>query len=141
MALASPTTIRSENAGRRVIRAKGTLRAAAILTGSYVASDHFDISRFRQAIIFFNVTKASLASVEYKIEQSLDDGVTWKNIGAQSITLANIDDGVPPFQRTLSGNEEWYKVFEAIGQHIRVQIKGTGTVTASSATIEIVGRA
>lgn len=142
MALASSTTIRSEHGGgRRVLRARAEVRAAAVLTGSYVASNHMDISRFREAIVFFDVTQGSLTSVEYRIEQSFDNGSTWFKIGAESITLSTIEEGQPDYQRTLAADEKWYKVFPAIGEHIRVQIKGTGTATGSSATVTIVGRA
>ena len=139
MALVSQTTIRRDVQGN-VIRARGTVRAAAILTNSYVVASEFDITRFREAIVFFNVTQGSLTSVQYKIEQSYDGGSTWFNIGAESVTLGTITEGLPEYTRTLATDEKWFKVFQAVGGQLRVSIKGTGTVTASSATIVVVGR-
>jgi len=139
MALVSQTTIKKDVHGN-ILRARGTVRAAAILTNSYVAASEFDLSRFREFVVFFDVTQGSLTSVEYKIEQSYDGGSTWFNIGAESVTLATITEGLPEYKRTLSTDEKWFKVFQAVGDQVRVSIKGTGTATASSATIVIVGR-
>jgi len=138
MALVSQTTIKKDVQGN-IIRAWGTVRAAAALTGSAVASGEMDISRFRELAVFFTVTKASLTSIEYYVEQSLDEGVTWKRIGAESVTLATVAEGNPEYTHTLTGNDAWYLVFRAIGQRARVQVKGTGTPTSSSCKIEIVG--
>ncbi len=139
MALVSPTTIRKDVHGN-ILRAKGTVRASAILTGTYVAAGEFDVSRFREFIVFFNATKASLTSVEYKIEQSYDSGSTWFNIGAESVTLATITEGLPEYTRVLDGNDKWFKVFQAVGDQVRVSAKGTGTLTACALGIVIVGR-
>jgi len=139
MALVSQTTMRKDVRGN-VLRARATVRAAAILTNSYVAASEFDLSRFREFIVFFDVTQASLTSVEYKIEQSFDGGSTWYNIGAESVTLGTITEGLPEYTRTLAANEKWFKVFQAVGDRVKVSIKGTGTLTACSATVTIVGR-
>ena len=139
MALVSQTTMRKDVHGN-ILRAKGTVRPSAILTGSYVAASEFDLSRFRQVIVFFNATKASLTSIEYKIEQSYDGGTTWFNIGAESITLGTITDGLPEYTQPLVGNDKWFKVFQAVGDQIRVSVKGTGTLTACALGIVIVGR-
>jgi hypothetical protein len=138
MALVSQTTIKRDVQGN-VVRAFGTVRAAAVLTGSYVASSEMDISRFRELAVFFTVTKASLTSLEYLVEQSVDEGVSWKRIGAESVTLSTITDGRPNYSETLAGNDEWYKAFRAIGAWVRVQVRGVGTAAGSSCKIEIVG--
>jgi hypothetical protein len=138
MALVSQTTIKKDVHGN-VIRAWGTVRAAAVLTNSLVASSEMDISRFNELAVFFTITQGSLTSVEYVVEQSLDSGSSWKRIGAEEITLTTITDGRPEYTESLSGDDAWYKVYKAIGQWVRIQVKGTGTVAGSSCKIEIVG--
>ena len=139
MAFKSWESLRIESpSDRKRLRDKAELRAAAILTNSYVASDEVDISQHSAVGLFFSVTKASLASFEYQIQQSFDAGSTWYNIGAESVALATITEGIPIYQRTLAGNEAWYKVINAVGERLRVQVKGTGTLTACSCTITIV---
>lgn len=140
MALASWVKIKVEySRDKKDLRKKAEVRAAAILTASYVSSDEVDVSGFSKLAIFFSVTKASLTSIQYKVQQSFDAGSTWYDIGAETIGLTTITDGIPEYSRTLAGNEKWYKLVVAAGERLRVQVKGTGTLTSCSCTVTVVG--
>jgi len=124
---------------KKDLRKKAEIRPAAILTDSYVASGEVDISGFSLVAGYFAVTQGSLTSFQYKVEQSIDDGVTWHPISADDISASVITDTSPSYNRVLSGDANWYKVFYATGQRFRVQVKGTGTMTGSSCTVYAVG--
>jgi len=140
MALVSWTKKKLEySRDKKDLRKMAEIRAAAILTNTYVATDEVDVSGFSKVAIFFSVTKASLTSFEYKVQQSFDEGSTWYDISAETVASATITDGIPIYQRTLAANEKWYKVILAVGERLRVQVQGTGTLTACSCTVTVMG--
>jgi len=114
------------------------VRAPAILTGSYVNSDEVDIGEYKEVCLWFSLTAGSLTSFEYQVQQSFDKGVTWYNIGAESITVSVITDG-QPYYTTPAGDVNWTKFIKCAGNRFRVRAKGTGTATGSSCTITITG--
>lgn len=141
MALIEATAIKTKPRANLVrLKEKVEVREAAILTTSYVASEEMDISGHRTAGVFFEVTKGSLTEVHIKAQQSIDEGTTWFDAPAEQVGLTEIIMGLPEYKRTLvAATERWYWAFSALGQYMRVQIKGIGTATGSSCTLHIVG--
>ena len=140
MSVASWTNMKVQSPTDRAhLKRSAVLRSAAVLTDTYVASNEIIVDECSRVGVFFSITKTSLTSFQYKVEQSFDDGVSWYSLGAESVTLTTITDGIPEYSRTLAGNENWFKIFNIIGNRFRVQVKGTGTVTASSCLVTAVG--
>lgn len=140
MALQNWTKLKVEYShDKKDLRKKAEVRAAAILTNAYVSSDEVDVSGFGKVALFFSVTKGSLTSFSYKAQQSFDAGSTWYDIGIDSASGDAVTEGIAEYTRTLGGNEAWYKVIDSAGERLRVQVKGTGTLTGSSCTVTIVG--
>ena len=141
MSLIDPTAIKTKPRANLIrLKDKAEVREAAILTTGYVASNEMDISSYNKAAVFFEVTKGSLTEVLIKVQQSIDEGVTWFDAPAEQVGLTEIVMGIPEYSRTLVGaTERWFWVFAAMGQQMRVQIKGVGTVTSSECTLNIVG--
>ena len=110
------------------------LRTAAVLTGAYVyttskVSESFDVITLDIVFVI-----GSLTSAEIVIEFSQDDA-TW----FQQAFVADPSGGfraisVSPMQMTASGS---YSIsFTPYHKYCRIGIKGTGTVTDSSASID-----
>jgi hypothetical protein len=119
------------------LRRTAVVREAAVLTGSYVASDDVDISMVGSVGIMFEITQASLTSIEYIVDQSPDEGTGWCAEGAEDVALATITDGSPNY--TTTDFDDYYKVVPAIGDRMRIRVKGTGTVAGSSLKITLKG--
>lgn len=119
------------------LRRSAVVREAAVLTGSYVNSDDVDISMVGSVGIFFEITQGSLTSIEYIVDQSPDEGVAWCAEGAESVALATITDGSPNY--TTTDFDDYYKIVPAIGDRMRIRVKGTGTVAGSSLKITLKG--
>ncbi len=111
------------------------VRAAAILTGSYVASSQQRIQDFNQIFLYVDFTIGSLTSAELKIEFS-EDGSNWY----QEVSQVSAGGG------TFTQNPVVHK-FTATGKkripvpvadiYVRVSCKGTGTVTSSSMAVKL----
>jgi len=139
MALASWTKLRVEyNRDKKNLRKKAVVRAAAILTNSYVATDEVDITGFSRVGIFFALLAGSLTSFEYKVQQSVDGGDTWHDITAETVTLTTITDG-QPYYTIAATDQNSFKGVYAWGERLRLQVKGTGTLTSSSLAVTLVG--
>lgn len=128
-----------------------SVRAAAILTGSYVpgtvlgGSNQKDstlesLFRNNQLVALFQVTLGSLTTVDIKIEFS-NDGTTWYQeaydaIGTPASSAVTITESLITRSFAASGN---YRVaIPMLDQFCRISAKGTGTVTSSSLTIDAV---
>jgi hypothetical protein len=83
-----------------------TLRAAAVLTSSYVAStNHVMVKGFATASFTLVYTKGDETSCEVKFERSNDGGTTWYALAykaAQSSSVAAISTDVGQMTATLS---------------------------------------
>lgn len=128
-----------------------SVRAAAILTGSYVAgtvlggsnqdsSTLENLFRNDQLIALFKITLGSLTTVDIKTEFS-NDGITWYQesydaIGTPATSAVTITESLITRSFAASGN---YRVaIPMLDQYCRISAKGTGTVTSSSLTIDAV---
>jgi surface polysaccharide O-acyltransferase-like enzyme len=122
----------------RAKKVYATIRADAILTGSYVASNHIDVQRHSDVALLFKITWGSLTSMEYYIEQSLD-GSVWYREGEEEPATATITDSAPYHTVALSANLNYYLLFPVSGRYLRVRAKGTGTLTLCSLEVIAVG--
>ncbi len=116
------------------------VRAAAAVTTSYVASDYAQTGNSTRADIVIDFTLASLTSLEIQVLFSYDL-VTWRTLGAEAVSGATITEKPATYEFYPA---DWGTT--ATGTSIRidcgapllkVQVKGTGTVTSSSVRILI----
>lgn len=112
------------------------LRAAAILTGSYVITeDYMNAEEFSDVAVLFEYTKGSLTSLQYYVEHSVD-GTAWHREG-QIEPAEPVVDTTP--EHTYLGSDNYSLVFPSTGRYFRLRVKGTGTVTGSSLKVTAVG--
>ena len=130
------------------------IRDAAILTTGYVAGNvigavnagekpasgqmlqHFvgTAGLFNQIILYVDFTKGSLTTAEILVEFS-DNNVDWY---AETVDDVNAGTGIITERnavRQLTANGKYRIPIRVNDNYIRVSIKGTGTVTSSSAKI------
>ncbi len=109
------------------------VRTAAILTNSYVAgTDLTAITRFNQMVILIDLTLGSLTSAELKVEFSSNGTDFFQET---SSAIAGGIDSVTPLAHQMSTTGLQTLNIPILANHIRISIKGTGTVTGSSAAI------
>ena len=124
--------------GQEPYKLKATMRSSLILTNSYVNTDTIDTKGFANCTLLFKLTKGSLTSFEYKILES-DDNANWFQEATETITASIITDTPVYYTQALGGNELWFKVISCDARWLKLQVKGTGTVTGSLCEIDIVG--
>ena len=110
------------------------VRAAAILTNSYVAGTVIsDLEGLNQLTLYVAFTIGSLTSLEVKVEFS-PDGTTFYQETFEALSAGTATDSLGEHTMAATGN---YRIPIPIQCHsVRVSAKGTGTVTASSCTID-----
>ena len=136
MALAARTKLGLHYAGEaRPKKEWATLREAAVLTGSYVATDHMLVEDVSDVCLLFEYTQGSLTSFEYIVEHSMDATV-WIKEG-QIEPAEPIVDTAP--NHTFADDDNYELVFPVPAKFVRARVKGTGTVTGSSLAITAVG--
>lgn len=117
-----------------------TLRDAAELTTSYVATDEFPCAQFDVVVFDLDFTIGLLTSLEVKYQYSTDGGTTWRDIyvlGAATAGVAVASVRVDQFTATAAGAAP---PLSTIGYElVRAMVKGTGTVTSSSLTVAAAG--
>ena len=106
---------------------------AQALTNSYVAGNVLDtkIKQDRLALLLA-ATLGSLTSIQYKIEYSTDQ-VTWYQETASSVSGGTATD--TQVEHTISADGNYHLVIPLVDRYVRVSVKGTGTVTGSSITV------
>lgn len=111
-----------------------SVRAAAILTNSYVAGTVLSgLQADNQLILDVQFTLGSLTSGEVRVEFS-DDNTTWFQQSSGSVTAGTITISLAEYTFAATGNYRLEIPIKAA--FVRVSAKGTGTVTASSMTID-----
>ncbi len=117
------------------------IRAAAALTGSYVAST--DISALtpnfptkvelrNQLVLYVDLTLGNLTSAQVKLEFS-HDGVTYYQEAFTSIS--NGTDTVNLGEHSMASSGKYRLAFPIKDVHVKVSAKGTGDATGSSMAI------
>lgn len=116
------------------------IRSAAILTNGYVAGTvlgptNGNPSAYNQLIVYVDFTKGSLTSLEIKIEFS-HDGTTYRQETFSAVSGGTSTDTLGVHTMTATGG---YRISVPIkDNYIKISANGTGTVTASSATVTAV---
>ena len=122
-----------------------TVRTAAAVTTSYVAgtvigaetTDKTMTNEYNQLILNIAITKASLTSIELKVEFS-PDNTTWYRESHEK--LDNGTGTIYPLEYSITasslGTTENVRLpIQINDRYVRVSVKGTGTVTSSSVGI------
>lgn len=107
------------------------VRSSAILTDSYVAGTIIsNAHEYDQLIVRLKYTKGSLTSLEVKIEYSQDGGTTYFQDTNMSVSGGTSTLSANEFTYTgATGNIQIEKNIAC--SHIKISVKGTGTVTNS----------
>lgn len=115
-----------------------TLRSAAVVTGSYVASSSWLIAGANHIELLVTMTKSSVTSFEFKVEFS-DDDSTWYQETATSTSSGTVTHSLAEHTFAASGLAATsYAVITLNNlshKFMRVSTKGTGTVTNTSVAI------
>lgn len=114
------------------------VRVAAALTTSYVNTNSFLAEGYTGVGLLFKITRGSLTSFEYKVWWSID-GNTWYQEATETVAVGVIADAACYYRMTLSGNVNYFKVVPCYAKWVRLQVKGTGTVTGSSCEVKVIG--
>ena len=109
------------------------IRTAAILTTSYVAGTVLDVSKYSQVSLLVKFTIGSLTSAQIKVELS-SDGTTYFQETFQSISGATSTDSIGEHSISATGN--YIINIPVLSRYMKVSVKGTGTVTSSSVTVD-----
>jgi hypothetical protein len=110
--------------------------AAQILTNSYVASSAVDLKiKYNKLIVLLNITLGSLTSVQYKLEFS-PDGTNWYQETASAVSGTTSTDSL--LEHSVSATGNYRLVLNMFDRYVRVSVKGTGTVTSSSITVNAI---
>lgn len=117
-----------------------TIRSAAILTTSYVATTigketglATKVNEYNQLMLYVDFTIGSLTSAEIKVEFSPDNTSFYQESHEK---LDNGTANVYTLTYTLSATGAYRIPIQCNDRYIKVSAKGTGTVTNSSMTIK-----
>ena len=123
---------------------KTAVRSAAILTDSYVAGtvigpatgDKLNVQDFNQLTVLVQWTKGSLTSLEVKVEFS-HDGTTYYQEANIATSGATNTVTLGSYTTTVEGNFP-IVISNLAARFVKISVKGTGTVTSSSCTVDAV---
>ena len=119
-----------------------TVRAAAVLTDTYVAGTVLDATHeYNQLILLVSFTKASSTSMEWKVEFS-PDGTNYYQESAEAIsagTATNRELEHTIVSANQSAAAQLYRFAIPItDRYIKVSVKATGTVTSTSVAVSAI---
>lgn len=120
------------------IKSTASLRSATILTTSYVETNFVQLRAYKSVALLFTLEQGSLTSFQYRVLLSYD-GVIWWYEGSESVAAGTITDSDASYTYTFAGNINYYKVVPFHGQYMKLEVKGTGTVTNSSCAVDVMG--
>jgi hypothetical protein len=110
-----------------------SVRAAAILTNSYVAGTVIDSAHeYNQLIVLVDFTKGSLTSGEIKVEFS-PDGTTYYQETFQAVSTGTATETLGV--HTIAADGKYRISIPIMDRYIKISANGTGTVTSSSMAI------
>lgn len=113
------------------------VRSSVILTTSYVVGTVIaNAERENQLMIYIKFTKGSLTSFQWKVEFSNDNGATWYQESATSVSSGTGTDSVLEHTTTNAGSYRF--AIPIKDERIRISVKGTGTVTNSLCEVHAV---
>lgn len=114
-------------------RLQHNVRAAAILTTSYVAGTVIEAHLRNQLTILVDFTIGSLDSGHVKVEYSENNSDFYQE-AFSSISAGVSTESLAEHKLVTSGSFALYVPVQA--RYVRISAKGTGTVTGSSMTIK-----
>lgn len=114
-----------------------SIRAALILTGSYVAGTVLDYSNTNPALrnqlnILLDLTIGSLTSAQLKVEYS-NDGSDYYQETFMDVSGATATCSLGEY--SFAGTGKYTISIPIKASYIRISLKGTGTLTGSSAKV------
>lgn len=115
-----------------------TIRSSAVLTNSYVDTDELNTKQISKVALLLDITQGSLTSVEYRVFISYDR-VNWYLEATETVAAGLITDAPANYTVTLAGDVKYFKIFNMYAPYFKLSIKGTGTVTGSLASVNILG--
>jgi hypothetical protein len=116
-----------------------TFRAAAVLTGSYVAGTVFEGGdAYNTLDLLVSFTKSGATSMEWKIEYS-HDGTTYfqettEATTAPTATTRELEHTIVAANQAVAAQGYHYRL-ACSARYIKVSAKVTGTATTTSATV------
>lgn len=131
------------------------IRAAAVLTNSYVAADVLGAEAqstsgggrltqphlYNQLLIYVSFTKASTTSLEWKVEFSPDNTTFYQEaaevISGGTATNRELEHTVVSANQSAAAQTYRFAI-PVTDRYIKVSVKATGTVTSSSCKIDAV---
>ncbi len=129
------------------ILSNATIRASAVLTTSYVASDAVDVGNCNQLGVFLDFTKGSLTSAQIKFQFSPANNPTNTKASPASDTewydypISDTANGTTSSDEFIAALRVYVDQVDTTGKKVyflpakarkfRVLVKGTGTVTSS----------
>lgn len=115
---------------------KKPVRSAAILTDAYVAGTTIDTKgEYNQMVVLWDFTVGSLTTGELKVEFSPDNSTFYQETfsavlgGTSTETLGEHQVGATGKRRIL---------IPLADRFVKISVKGTGTVTNSSCTVDVI---
>lgn len=117
------------------------IRAAAILTGSYVAGTVIDDARkYNQLVLYVDFTIGSLTTAEIKVEMARADGTYYQEASESSSVSGGVNTkAISLLIRQLAATGKTRIAIPiADADKIKISVKGTGTVTSSSMAIDAI---
>jgi len=105
-----------------------TLRQAAELTTSYVASNSVGCKGYSRASLLIDLTLGSLTDARIKIQFSPDNSNWYDETDTNVAGHASIE-------HVFTASGKYCLPVELADQYIRIQARGTGTVTGSSLAV------
>ena len=112
--------------------------ADGALTGSYVDTDHTRVDYYTQIALALDITQGGLTSLEYIIWWS-KDGTNWFQEVTETVAASVITHVACNYTIALTGDIAIYAPVPFVANYIKVQVKGTGTVTGSAVIVAIFG--
>lgn len=115
-----------------------TLRTAAVVTDTYVASSAWLIAGANHIELLIAMTKASVTSFQFKIEFS-DDKTNWYQQTKEAVSSGVITLSLASYTIAAAGLGATAKMVITLNnvaqKFMRISTKGTGTVTSTSVAI------
>lgn len=124
--------------GTEPFKADAPMRSSAVLTNSYVDTSEVYTAPYARMALCFDVTAGSLTSFEYRVLIS-KDMVDWFVEATEAVAAGVVTDTEAYYTNALPGNVKYYKVLQCYSPYMKVQVKGTGTVTGSLCAVTYMG--
>ena len=108
------------------------------LTTSYVDTDYVRVDWYTQIALAFDITQGGLTSFEYKMWWS-KDGTNWFQECTETVAAGIITQNPSYYTVTLTGDIAWFAPVPFAANYLKLQVKGTGTVTGSDCKVAVFG--